>query len=352
VAGTAVPGRIRVLAVLVSTFAAFALPTTIGAASAQQRSELRPAHASASGSQETVSASSRVESSPGSRAGHRSQDPRSPHRGDRHDAQPGQRGNGRSPSTSNEPADGGTGTEGRGNTKDGGKDDGKAPKQEKQPKKDEEPKQEKTTGPPPGQRGSGASDRARERANPASPVGAPPAAEPTPAPAPAPSVGTRPPARVPTVPLPEADRQTRTPAPASVAPPASPATPSTPVAVPAAGSDQATTLAFIGVPATAEPPATPTSPEPPADLLGDVELPLGSGDADRFGALGRSALDAILDGAARSFQVPFLLLLALGGYLVLQRGFGRGSLPMAATDLPLSVDPGPEAGADDVRYVL
>jgi hypothetical protein len=349
VAGTAVPGRIRVLAVLVSTLAAFALPTTIGAASAQQRSESRPAHASASGSQETVSASSRVESSPRSRAGHRSQDPRSPHRGDRHDADPGQRGNGRSPSTSNGSAGGGTGTEGRGQSTEGaGKDDGKGPKQEKQPKKDEEPKQAKTTGPPPGQRGSGASDRARERANPASPVrAASPPAQPTPTPAP--SVGTQPPARVPTVPLPDADRPTR--APASDTPPVSPAT-TTPVAVPAAGSDQGTTLAFLSAPATAEPPAAPTTPEPPADLLGDVELPVGNGDADRFGALGRSALDAILDGAARSFQVPFLLLLALGGYLVLQRGFGRGSLPMVGTDLPLSVDPGPEAGADDVRYVL
>jgi hypothetical protein len=334
----------RVLAVLVSTVAAFALPTTIGAASAQQRSESRPAHASAAGSEETVSASSRAESSPRSRTGHRSQDPRSPHRGDRHDAEPGQRGNGRSPSPSRAPADGGTGTEGRGK---GTQDDGKGPKQEKQPQKVEAPMQAKTTGPPPGQRGSGASDRARERANPASPVGAPPPIDPTPTP---PSTGTPPPARVPTVPLPDADRPTR--APTSDAPSASPAPPATPLAIPAAGSDQLATLAFVGAPATAVPPATTTTPEPPADLLGDVELPLGSGDADRFGAIGRSALDAILDSTARSFQVPFLLLLALGGYLVLQRGFGRGSLPMVANDLPLSVDPGPEAGADDVRYVL
>jgi hypothetical protein len=341
VSGTAVPGRIRVVAVLASTLAAFAFPATIEPARAQEGGESHPAHASAAGSEEPVSASARVESPRGSRAGHRTKDKQAPH-----GAEPGHRGNGRSSTTGSD--DGGTRTE-----------DGKEPKQD-DPKKDEEPKQgsgpkkdkeakdEKTTGPPPGQRGSGASDRARERANPSSPVGAPPPAEPTPAPAP--SIGSPPPARVPTVPLPEADRAPRR-TPTTDAPLAAAAPPTTPVAVPVASSGQGAAVALLA-PAPVEAPSSPTAVDPPTELLGDVELPVGNGAANHFGALGRSVLDAILDRGARSFQVPFLLLLALGGYLVLQRGFGRGNLPMIATDLPVTVAPGPEAGADDARYVL
>jgi hypothetical protein len=349
VAGTAVPGRIRVLVVLAGTLAAFTFPATIGAASAQQDPKGRPAHAAASGSEEPVSASSRAEDPPRSRAGHRAKDPWARQGDDRRGAEPGERGNGRSPSTANQSTHGnGTGTQDR-------MHEAKGPQQQKQkePAKQEkqakQAKDEKTTGPPPGQRGSGASDRARERANASSPVGAPPPADPTPAPTPAPSVGTPAPARVPTVPLPEADRPTRRPTSTSGTPAATPTPLTPPVAVAAGSSGAAPTVAFLDAPAPAEPLSSPSAAAPPADLLGVVELPVGG---DNAGSLGRSVLDAILDGAARSFQVPFLLLLALGGYVVLQRGFGRGNLPMVATDLPVSVDPGPEAGADDARYVL
>jgi hypothetical protein len=326
-----------VLALLVSTFAAFALPTTIGTASAQEASGSRPAHASASASsrpahasaaKSPASASAHAEVPRRARAGHRAKGP-APHRGAPKASASSNRGSGHSPTPSNERTDDGFSAQGWDDDTNVGTAGAT---------------QEKPTGPPPGQRGSGASDRARERANPSSPVGT---AAPTPAA----------PVLLPEADRPEADRPARMPAPTSDAPLAASAPRTTPIAFPAAGSAQDPTVTSLGSPSL-EGPLPSSSPAITTVPHGDVETPVASGGADRSGALdrsgaiGRSVLDAIRDGGTRSFQVPFLLSLALGGYLVLQRGFGRGSLPMVASDLPASVDPGPEAGADDVRYVL
>jgi hypothetical protein len=90
----------------------------------------------------------------------------------------------------------------------------------------------------------------------------------------------------------------------------------------------------------------------PASVL---ELPLQLIDRPQAidrNLVGRSVLDAMLGTDGRSFHVPVVLLLALGGYLSVQRRLGRGSLPMASTELPASVTAWRGQGDDDVRYFL
>jgi hypothetical protein len=97
--------------------------------------------------------------------------------------------------------------------------------------------------------------------------------------------------------------------------------------------------------------AGPTTP----GEAGATELPIQlierSHAVDRS-LVGRSPLDALLGTTGRSFHVPVVLLLALGGYLTVQRRLGRGPLPMASAELPASVTVWPGQGDDDVRYFL
>jgi hypothetical protein len=116
---------------------------------------------------------------------------------------------------------------------------------------------------------------------------------------------------------------------------------------PAAVTEAAqTTIVAVG-PADADP--------APPDAVGTVELPIQL--IDRAQAVdrdpgGRSALDALLGTDGRSFHVPVVLLLALGGYLSIQRRLGRGPLPMASSELPASVLAWRGQGDDDVRHFL
>jgi hypothetical protein len=101
-----------------------------------------------------------------------------------------------------------------------------------------------------------------------------------------------------------------------------------------------------------------TGPAPtPAPATEDrtVELPLQLLDpppGTESQAIGQPAIDTLLGTDGRSFHVPVVLLLALGGYLSVQRRLGRGSLPMASTELPASVTVWRGQGDDDVRYYL
>jgi hypothetical protein len=101
-------------------------------------------------------------------------------------------------------------------------------------------------------------------------------------------------------------------------------------------------------PATSSPPGLPASP--PAASPSPVEL----GDASPgplaadLGAQGQPVLDALREHGARSFQVPFVLILAFLGYLAVQRGVAGGPLPMIAH--PPVGEPVP--GETDDRYRL
>jgi hypothetical protein len=157
--------------------------------------------------------------------------------------------------------------------------------------------------------------------------------------------------------------------------PIAPETPSAPAATPIADSGSASDTSptagplqplLAGDPVTPAPvadaaPTTivalgPADADPaPSEAAGAVELPIQLPDrpqaVDRD-LVGRSALDALLGTDGRSFHVPVVLLLALGGYLSVQRRLGRGPLPMASSELPASVLAWRGQGDDDVRYFL
>jgi hypothetical protein len=157
--------------------------------------------------------------------------------------------------------------------------------------------------------------------------------------------------------LPDEDVATPQPAPSEV-------TTSTATPAPAAGADAVAPAA----PVVAVPPAAPVAPASP---LLTADLPTSRVDASPTVTVpevveppaledrstmprelaGRSPLDALLDRGARSFEVPFVLVLAFGGYVVLQRRLGRGPLPMTAK-LPPSVDAWRGPGDDHARYFL
>jgi hypothetical protein len=126
---------------------------------------------------------------------------------------------------------------------------------------------------------------------------------------------------------------------------ATPTEPDGPVPAVTATGVPATGVPSAGVPATLAD-ATPTAPWPET-----VELPALSAPAAPRDLVGRSALDSLIDGGPRSFHVPLVLVLALGGYAALQRRLGRGTLPMTA-ELPASVDPWRRPGDDHARYLL